>query len=48
MQNPNAGIRKLAIHLSDAKDLLLVVELIPLRPNEELPAPRAVTPLDRW
>ena len=48
MQNPNAGIRKLAIHLADAKDLLLVVELIPLRPNEELPAPRAVTPLDRW
>lgn len=48
MQNKNAGIRKLAIHLTGVRDLRLVVELAPLRAGELLPPPRRVTPLERW
>jgi hypothetical protein len=48
-QDPNNGIRKLAIHLPQTQDLRLAVVFTPLRPWESPPASfPAVEPLDTW
>jgi hypothetical protein len=48
-QNANAGVRKLAIHLRDVTSLRLIVEMVPLRDGESLPAQGAmVKPLAEW
>jgi len=47
-QNPNKGIRKLAVNLREVKSARVSVALLPLRKGEEpkeLPSP---TPLDSW
>lgn len=48
-QNPNAGIRKLAIHLSGVTSLGLTVEMVPLREGQKPPArPAEPRPLAEW
>ncbi|MEF3306437.1 CBM96 family carbohydrate-binding protein [Paenibacillus sp. GYB003] len=48
-QNPNAGIRKLAIQLEDVQNLRLSVLFVPLRDGETPPASvPAVQPLAEW
>jgi hypothetical protein len=46
-QNPNAGIRKLAVHMPGISDLRLAVRLVPLRKAAPPPAP-ALQPLAEW
>ncbi|GIP34849.1 Ig-like domain-containing protein [Paenibacillus sp. J2TS4] len=48
-QNPNIGVRKLAIHMEDVLNTTLSVWMVPLMPGEPLPqrAP-AVIPLSQW
>jgi len=49
MQNPNRGIRKLAIHLPGTKEGRLAVLLTPLRSGEGAATPELdVLPLARW
>ncbi|HEY3282587.1 MAG TPA: heparinase II/III family protein [Armatimonadota bacterium] len=45
-QNPNSGVRKLAIHLPNTQDLRLAVELTPADGGPESPA--EVVPLAKW
>lgn len=48
-QNPNQGIRKLAIHLSGVSSVRVGVLLVPLRKGEEPPKPLlTVKPLKEW
>lgn len=46
-QNPNTGIRKLALHVPGATDLRLAVRLVPLGQSGPPPAP-ALRPLAEW
>ncbi|MFD0867686.1 Ig-like domain-containing protein [Paenibacillus residui] len=48
-QNPNIGVRKLAIHMEGVLNTTISVWMVPLMPGEPLPqqAP-AVVPLDQW
>jgi hypothetical protein len=45
-QNPNSGVRKLAIHLPNTQDLRLALELTPVDGKPESPA--QVVPLPKW
>ncbi|MFE5319205.1 DNRLRE domain-containing protein [Paenibacillus sp. NPDC056579] len=48
-QNPNSGIRKLAIHVEDVQNLQLSVLMVPLREGEAPPTQLpAVQPLSQW
>ncbi|MFC7621728.1 DNRLRE domain-containing protein [Microlunatus sp. GCM10028923] len=47
-QGVNAGIRKLAIRLTGVTDLRLAVQFTPLHPDQPLPDPASVRPLDDW
>lgn len=47
-QNPNSGIRKLAVHLENVTDLRLVVQFTPLKGAEEAPVSPAILPLEEW
>ncbi len=46
-QNPNVGLRKLALHLPNATELRLVVRLVPEGPSP-LPPPPEIRPLAEW
>jgi hypothetical protein len=49
IQNPNKGLRKLAVHLPDAKNVTLAVLLMPANDTDPEPAlQRELTPLDAW
>ncbi|MGI6083595.1 MAG: heparinase II/III domain-containing protein, partial [Limnochordia bacterium] len=47
-QAVNAGVRKLAVHLTDVTDLRLVVQLTPLEKGVYAPFSPEVIPLDEW
>lgn len=48
-QNPNNGIRKLAINLKNIKDTTIAVAFVPLMPGESAPVKYpAVVPLSNW
>jgi hypothetical protein len=50
-QNPNYGVRKIAIHLPDTgpNPFTLAVAMVPLKPDDPIPtAPPPITPLANW
>jgi len=47
-QSSNAGIRKLAIRLTEVSSARLTVQLSPLHPGEQLPRLEGVEALERW
>jgi len=47
-QNPNKGIRKLAVNLREVKSVRLSVALLPLRKGEKQRKPPSPPPLDNW
>lgn len=49
IQDPNRGLRKLAVHLPQAKDVTLAVMFVPVPDSQphSVPPPQ-VTPLDAW
>ena len=49
IQNPNKGVKKLAVHLPEAKDVTIAVLFIPAYGFESAPAPKLeATPLASW
>jgi hypothetical protein len=49
IQNPNKGLRKLAVHLPQAENVTLAALFVPVHDTLPEPAPsRQLTPLDSW